>query len=225
MSPEACAVLINEVVPILTAVIPRLRVVGSGDAEEMLQDATASAASMLNSAEERGKPLLGRSTVHYCLQRLKSGRLSTSASRTDVLGPGSQLDGHVIVLPLDAPITLSDNESNLTLGEMLADKSDDPSTIACREIDWQDFLAGEDSRSRDVVFSEAEGRSGMDLAEQWGVSAARVTQKKRQVGSALKAKWGPNILCDVQSRPLWEANLRVCREKAISTVRETVETD
>jgi hypothetical protein len=217
MSPTACAILINQVMPILSAVIPRMKVVGSDDAEEMLQDATASAAAMLESAERAGKPLLARSTAYYCIQRCKVGRKSTSASRNDVLGPGSQLDGHVIVVPMDELVTTGDEESTLTLGEMLTDRNnDDASLIAGRNLDWQAFLDGQDDRASEAVFSVAEGQSGTSLAERWHVTPARVSQKKREIAKALQSEWGGNILQDIQSRPLWAETLNVTREKAMS---------
>ena len=97
-------ILIDEIMPILSASIPRLRVISCDDAEEVTADAVAGAAAMLDSAERSGKPLRGRSVAHYCLQRAKVGRRSTSANRTDVLAPSTILDGHSVVTSLDTPM-------------------------------------------------------------------------------------------------------------------------
>jgi hypothetical protein len=60
MSPKACWILQEEVIPRLRAVIPRsVRCVGSEDAEELIQDATVMAARMIISAEKNQKKFGG----------------------------------------------------------------------------------------------------------------------------------------------------------------------
>jgi hypothetical protein len=46
------------------------------------------AARMLEKLENNGQPLMPHSVAYYTLQRLKSGRRSYTAGRTDVLSPG-----------------------------------------------------------------------------------------------------------------------------------------
>jgi len=82
--------------------------VGSENAEELVQDATAFAAKLLHNAELAGKKVVqsaGRrgarkvKTVSagnisfYVIQHLKSGRRSTGSSISDVYGSATQLNG------------------------------------------------------------------------------------------------------------------------------------
>jgi hypothetical protein len=81
MSPQAGWILQEEVVPRLRASIPRnVNPVGSEDAQELIQDATAIAAQMLHNVELAGKTVTPGNIAYYALQHLKSGRRSTGAS-------------------------------------------------------------------------------------------------------------------------------------------------
>lgn len=218
MTSMAQKIFMEQVYPLILATINRgtVKPVGSEDNQELVQDCLASAAQSFHALEMAGKPLLAKSTAFYAVQRCKSGRRSTSSSRTDALGSAAQLDGNSVILPLDEPMTANGEDDSPSLGEMLAAAGDDPCISAGRNIDWQAFLDCQDTRARDVVHYEAEGKSGMDLAEQWGVSPARVSQKRREVGQALRSSWGGNIMEEIEHRPLWETSLRVARVKAIS---------
>jgi len=201
--------------PILTTTIPRLRVVGADDHEELVADAIASAAAMLHSAEQCGKPLMPRSVAHYCIQRAKVGRKSTSAGRTDVLSPATQLDGNAVVHSLDQVVAGVGLDGELTLGQMLASPDEDAAIQAGRNLDWAAFLATESSDNRKLVRETAKGTSGTELSNHWGVSPARISQRKRQLAVSIRRSMGNTILVDVQGKPVWDANLRVCRERAL----------
>ena len=77
MSPKAGFVLQEEIYPRLCSAIPKsVCFVGAEDAEELIQDATAMAARMIDRVESQGK--LGRvsasNIAYYTIQHAKSGR-------------------------------------------------------------------------------------------------------------------------------------------------------
>ena len=105
MSPAAQRLFMTEIAPILMTTVPRvITPIGSEDHDELVQDALAEACRATDTLERRGKSILPSSVAHYTLQRLKSGRRSTSGGRTDVLHPACQLDGKSALLFLDAPV-------------------------------------------------------------------------------------------------------------------------
>ena len=75
MSPSAALMLEKQIYPIIRNTIPRTaRPMGSEDAEELVQDATASAAEMVEIMEKSGRKPLPNSIAYYSIQRTKSGR-------------------------------------------------------------------------------------------------------------------------------------------------------
>ena len=89
MSPRAGEMLLDEIMPIIQGVVPTsVRQVGCEDAEELVQDALAIAAQMLQALEDAGKQvIIAKSIAYYSIQRIKSGRRSYSSGRTDVCSP------------------------------------------------------------------------------------------------------------------------------------------
>lgn len=212
MSPEACRILTDEIMPIITSTIPRLRLVGSDDHQELTQDAVASAAQMLDQAERAGRPLLGKSTAFYAIQRCKSGRRSGGNHRVDAMSAGAQLDGNAVCISLAEPVGGRDGDENMTLGDMLAGDNEDSCVLAARSIDWAWYLGGLDACDADIVHSIAVGETASDVAQRWNVSSSAVCQRKGRVGRMLMARSGGQAMQDAMSRPLWEGGIRACRE-------------
>jgi len=118
MSPRAGDVLVREVLPIIAGVVPQsVRVVGSEDHEELIQDAIVIAAMMLDALERAGKQPIARSVAYYSIQRIKSGRRSYSSGRTDVYAPGTQLDGLAVVHSLDEVTNSAADDEEMTIGD------------------------------------------------------------------------------------------------------------
>ena len=205
MSPAAQRLFMTEIAPILMATVPRVVTpVGSEDSDELIQDALAEACRATDTLERRGKSILPSSVAHYTLQRLKTGRRSTSGGRTDALSPGCQLDGHASLMSLDAPLQDSEDEGEpLTLGDVLSDKRDDPSRAATRNLDWDAFTQKLNPPQQYVVSATAAGVRGVDQARHLGVTQARVVQHKRAIAGEAQDFWGPGVLQGAAARPLW----------------------
>ena len=75
VSPRVGEILLDEIRPILQGTVPTsVRAIGCEDAEELIQDALAIAAQMLEALEQAGKQVIAKSVAYYAIQRLKSRR-------------------------------------------------------------------------------------------------------------------------------------------------------
>ena len=208
MSPRAGEMLLDEIMPIIQGVVPTsVRQVGCEDAEELVQDALAIAAQMLQALEDAGKQVIAKSVAYYTIQRLKCGRRSHGDRRADVYGAGCQLDGRCVVVSFEQSVTMEDGDE-LTLGESLACRSDDPSMMAGRDIDWNELESVLDARKRGVIAALNEGHGTDTIAKALKVSSPRVTQIKREIGGVIIEQWGSNSVEQLSDEPLWKSSLR-----------------
>ena len=77
MSPTAGAMLLKEIAPRLCSVIPKcVHKIGTEDDEELIQDAIAMAAQILDSVEKKGKRVTPGNIAYYAILHMKSGRRS-----------------------------------------------------------------------------------------------------------------------------------------------------
>ncbi len=204
MSPAAQELFMSEIAPILVAAVPRVVMpVGAEDADELVQDALVSACEAVHRLEKRGKQIIPKSVAYYTIQRLKSGRRSMSAGRTDVMSPGCQLDGNASVASLDDAVHANDGDEDLTLGDVLAGRKDDPSQTAARNSAWGECMSMLDGRQQYIVRAMAEGRSVNRQAEELKVSPPAVCQRRDTIGRRARRFWGESVLADVQMQPLW----------------------
>ena len=114
MSPRTGQMLLDSVTPMLRASIAKgaVQAVGSEDLQELEQDGMVQAANMLESVELSGKAVSPNSVAFYVLQTLRSGRRFGCASRTDVTSPATQLDGRAVMLLMDAPLDVFDEDDD-----------------------------------------------------------------------------------------------------------------
>ena len=153
----------EQIAPRLKAAVPYIKPVGCEDKEELFQDGLCMAAHLLESNERQGKQVPPSSVAYYTILHLKSGRRSHSAARTDVMGSGTQLDGKTALLSVETEIGFDpETMEPIRLGEFLACNQDDPSTQACRNIDWDEFIGSHDYRFRRSPAGHrgGEGRAG-----------------------------------------------------------------
>ena len=208
MSPRVGEILLDEIRPILQGTVPTsVRAIGCEDAEELIQDALAIAAQMLEALEQAGKQVIAKSVAYYAIQRLKCGRRSYGDRRADVYGAGCQLDGRCVVVSFEQSVAMEDGDE-LTLGESLASRCDDPSMMAGREIDWNELEDVLDNRKRGVIAALNEGHGTDTIAKALKVSSPRVTQIKREIGEVITEQWGSNSLEQLSDEPLWKSSLR-----------------
>ena len=215
MSPEAGFTLVQEVAPRLRAIMPSIKPVGAEDTEELLQDAIAVAAKMLHDLEARGKQVTPGNVVYYTVLHMKSGRRSYSAGRTDVMNPGTQLDGTSMVLSLEEPAGIDpETGEEIPLGDLLSGHGDDPSMTASRTIDWEAFLAERNPRYAGLVCDLAQGKNAMESSKRQRLSYFQVRQLKENLAQDLREFMGEEALADAMRIPAWRGNILAEHEKA-----------
>jgi hypothetical protein len=211
MSPSAALMLETQIYPIIRNTIPRTaRPIGSEDPEELIQDATASAAEMIESMEKSGRKPLPNSIAYYSIQRTKSGRRSYGDIRSDVMSPGFQMDHEGSMCSMQDPVC---DEDDATVGDTIASKSEDTASKVLRQIDWQAFLETLDARKRRIVEEMMLGYGTGDIARLLAVTAPRIVQLKKDIGKKIKEFMGDTILIDVGQESVWERDIRCLREK------------
>ncbi len=216
MSPKAGEMLLRQVRPIIRAALAKgaVKTVGAEDLQELEQDAMAQAAKILDSAETAGKEVSPNSVAFYVLQSLRSGRRAGYAGRTDVMSPAAQLDGYVTVMSMDEPIGDDDDDGDeVNMHNCLAASSEDPAAQGSRELDWDTALEGLEHTDLDIVLATAMGTPGLDLGLRYGVTPARVSQRKREIGVRLRESLGSSVLADCVRETTWEGGMRAYRER------------
>jgi hypothetical protein len=218
MTSETGNIVLADIVPIIQRTIPRtVTPVGSDDHEELVQDAIVSACQMAESLERQNRPIVASSVAYYAIQRTKSGRRSQYGGRADALCSAAILDGNSSPVSIDACLgTDAEDDDNATLGDILADRRDDPATIAARKLDWNGFMYALPEPQRMVVRETANGTQAKDLADALHVSRPRITQLKREIGIRLRDYMGDDILAESVREIPWRRDLRSAMENAAS---------
>ena len=160
------------------------------------------AADMLDSSERNGKALFPQSVAYYAVQAAKSGRRSTYAGRSDAFSSAAHKDGRAVLVSMDEPLEIGGDDET-TLGDMLADKHDDPATLGARNMDWNELMGKLDDRSVDIVNGMAQGMMNQEIAQALSVSEPRVCQIKRQIAGQIKEEWGDNFVAQATIKPAW----------------------
>jgi hypothetical protein len=215
MSPEAGFILVSEIIPRLRSSIPgSVRLLGSDDVEELVQDGTAIAAQFLHSAEERGKSVTPGNVAHYALKYLKSGRRSTGFWKSDVLHPAAQMSGRSRVHSIEEPLTFTElGDEPVTLGEALASHNDDPGVEAARRMDWEEFQEKLDAVAKAILNAMVAGQELTALVGRLGKSRSALQGHKNRLAGLIKEEFGPDILALAEERAAWRTNLDSARKR------------
>ena len=227
MTKNAGNVLCTEVVPRLQSAIPYVSFVGSEDAQELVQDATAFAAKIIHHAEQAGKKLTRSVTgrrghitaghvAYDTLQHIKSGRRSTGWSKADADGSWTQLAGRTRLHSLEESAARDEETAGeiFLLHDVLADhRQEDPATKATRKMDWEEFVADLPERERLAVEFLVEGKSLRDAARVLRVSDSAMQSSKRDLRVKILEFMGANILVEIERKPQWKQNLETTRER------------
>jgi len=188
--------------------------VGADDPEELLQDGLAIALRLHLSAQAAGKSVSPGNLAFYTVRHLRVGRRSTGYRKNDVLHPAAHLHGHVRVSSLDEPVGEPEHgQEPLTLHDCLADKAEDPATVAGRRLDWATVLDSVDRTANAILAALAEGRELTLLVRPLGRSRSSLQTDKARLGPVIHELLGTDILTEVQARPAWTSTLDASRER------------
>ena len=215
MSPEAGEMLMGQIAPRLRSAIPKcVHPVGAEDAEELVQDAIATAAQMLHNVEAAGKKVTAGNIPYFAILHMKSGRRSVCRSRADVMACGTQLDHKSCVLSLEEEVGYHEDLGEpIALGELLASRADDPSMAGSRNVDWEEFLKNSDQRYRGILEAIAAGKKPRDVAEAAGLTYVQLQWIRLNLAADLLEHMGEQILDESVQAPAWRGALRVKSER------------
>ncbi|MCU1329632.1 MAG: hypothetical protein JWN34_5002 [Bryobacterales bacterium] len=215
MSPEAGEMLMGQIAPRLRSAIPKcVHPVGAEDAEELVQDAIATAAQMLHNVEAAGKKVTAGNIAYFAILHMKSGRRSVCRSRADVMACGTQLDHKSCVLSLEEEVGYDEELGEpIVLGELLASRADDPSVAGSRNVDWEEFLGSHDDRYGVIVRSIAQGEKPAETAKALGINYSQFQCLRLNLEADLMDHMGEQILNESIQAPVWRGDLRVKSER------------
>jgi hypothetical protein len=210
--------LVGEIAPRLRSAIPRcVTPLGGEDPEELVADAIAVAARMLHNVESAGKEkqVSAGNIAYYTILHMKSGRRSGTASRSDAMACGTQLDGKSALFSFEEEVGFDPETGEaIRLEDLLACRHEDPGQAAARNSDWQEFLGSHDYRFGPVVKNLAEGRALKEVAPAAGDGYSRVYQLRQRLSAELREFLGEEALADAARLPQWHASLVARQERA-----------
>ena len=210
MSPQAGDLLLNQIVPRLHRSLsynsPPFRI---DDADELLQDATAIAAQLLDAVERNGKTVTPGNIAWYAGLQIRSGRRSTGHHRNDVMHPAARM----AVISLDAPMQAEEGDECLSLGDVLTTDAEDPSETGARNLDWAALMEKLDRMGREILRAMAEEIPLREVAVRFGVSRSKIQDRRNQLTRTAREFLGEDVLAQSQQRPRWRDNVGAERER------------
>ena len=207
--------LIQEIAPRIRSLLSNsVAQVGSDDIGELAQDGIAMAATLLTSAQARGKKVSAGTVSYYAAKLVRQGRRSTGQSTTDVMHPATQIAGRSRMMSLDAPVGgETEADDILCLHDVLAARSSDPSQEAAKRLDWAPLVAALDAKTREVLFCLVQGGELTSLVPKLKRSRSALQQDKRFLARLVREHLGQDILRQVQELPRWLINVTANRER------------
>ena len=219
MSPMMEEMLVNDVVPRLRAAARSIPKVGHEDDEEIAQDATLMAARLMDSAEKAGQKFGACNVGYYVSRAARSGRRSHYSGKCDAMSARCQFQGNSRLESLDDEIDIDACESG-TLHDIVAPvgyhgQESDPAEEAARNIDWEQFVASHSPRHRIAIIALIEGNNMREAGRRCGLKASAATSLRRRIVADLLEFFGEEVVLRLLggTRPGWEADLRMCRER------------
>lgn len=214
MSPEAGALLLHQIVPRIASAVPvAVYAVGSEDREELIQDGTAMAAKILINAQKNGKKITPGNVAYYTLQHLKSGRRTVGFSSVDALASATQLNGKSRVQSMHDEVPIDSNTWEcVPVSELMSLDREDPSTMASRKLDWQEFMSTQGQDQCRLLTLMAEGCETPEIARKLKLTKLAVVQFIQELRAAIVEFFGSGLIEEVCRAPRWLEDLRAERE-------------
>ena len=214
MSPQAGEMLVQEIAPrIRNSLASSLPQVGADDPAELCQDGIAIAATLLASAEARGKSISAGNVAFYATRLVRQGRRSTGQSTTDAMSPRTQIAARCRVESLDQPIVGEAEGDDLCLHDVLAAGNADPSQEAAKRLDWKPLVDSLDATARKILHCLMAGEYLTTLVPKLKRSRSSLQNDKMGLARLAIEHLGADILTEVQRLPQWRDNIVAGREK------------
>jgi len=216
MSPQAGWILQEEIAPRIAGAVPRsVLSIGAEDSQELIADGICMAAKMVDRLEQQNK--IGKvspgNVSYYCLQHLKSGRRSMGSSSVDVHGSQTQLNGTTILHSLNEVVSVVEGDEIFELQDVISQDEEDPAEIACRKIDWDNFISQLSLEEMLVITFLLIGNSFREAGREIGWSDSMMQTCRKSIGRKILDFMGSDILADIVRRPGWKIGLECERER------------
>ncbi len=91
--------------------------------------------------------------------------------------------------------------------------TEDPSMVAARKLDWQEFVRDLPAREKAVVEFLIEGASGSTIAKKLKVGSSKIKAIKQHLAQAIVEFMGPEIMRDILRLPTWKNSILATRER------------
>ena len=218
MSPQAGYVLRDEIAPRIAGVVPRsIQPVGAEDHAELIQDGITMAAKMVQRLEDQGKLNNGAgacNVAYYCLQHLKSGRRAAGSSAVDVHGSMTQLNGDAEIHLMSEVVSQSETGDDIhELSDVISQDTEDPSTIAARNMDWAVLMSKLTTIERLLVECLTDGLTVREICRRVKMTKTKLARLQHQVAEKIVDVMGADVLQDVVQAPRWRIALDCEREQ------------
>ncbi len=152
--------------------------------DELVQEVEASAFCTFVALVHRGKADVAYATplANYAIRQVIAGRqVGTKSNRRDVLSPTAHADYGIVVERLD----MFDEEQGEWRAALVEDRRATPADIAAARIDVATWLRSLTQRNRRIAKALARGETTSDVAQQFELSSARISQ----IRDELKTSW------------------------------------
>ncbi len=216
--------LVQQIAPRIRSLLSNsVAQVGSDDIGELTQEGIALAATLLSSAQARGKKLSPGTVSYYAAKLVRQGRRSTGPSTTDVMHPATQIAGRSRMVSLDASVgTEPEAEDILCLHDVLAARSADPSQEAAKRLDWAPLVSALDAPTREVLLCLVEGGELTSLVPKLQRSRSALQHNKTCLARLVRQHLGQDILRQVQESPRWAINVAATRERLACRIERQI---
>ena len=152
--------------------------------DELVQEVEANAFCAFVALVHRGKADVAYATplANYAIRQVIAGRqVGTRPNRRDVLSPNAHADYGIVVERLD----MFDEEQGEWRAVLVEDRRATPADIAAARIDVATWLRSLTQRNRRIAKALARGETTSDVAQQFKLSSARISQ----IRDELKTSW------------------------------------
>ena len=152
--------------------------------DELIQEVVANAYCAFVRLVDGGKADVAFATplANFAIWQVTAGRqVGTKLSLRDVMSPQARAAGEITVERLDE----FDHEEGELRVALTEDRRATPADIAAARIDVAAWLCSLSNRSRRIAMNLAMGETTSDVARQFKVSSARISQMREE----LKTSW------------------------------------
>ena len=148
--------------------------------EELVSEVVADTYRWYRRLVERGRECDAHASVlaAYAVKRVGSGvRVGSSQNRYDVMSRSCEVRFGVRCQSLQAPDGCSGDWREM----LLECRRATPADLAASRVDFQTWLGTLSNRDREIAISLAAGEEAYRVAERFGLSRGRISQKRREL--------------------------------------------